>query len=215
MIIFGFRGVRMTRDTGLFDCPDCQRTTEYRLRGVRNFITLYFIPIVPLTWEGGDEEVRCSVCKSKYPAGVLDGSWPAEESLDDIDQIDWMIRQFAMIPMLVSKGIVQESDRQLMIQLFKKNFDVLPDPDQLNHEIEHVQTHGIEASMEALALVNTTLDDWQKRKMIKAAWQMGVADGPLDPSEWKVLASLGEALGMPAEQIDAAIVEAEQQLAEN
>ena len=63
--------------------------------------------------------------------------------------------------------------------------------------------------MQDLAVVRDTLDHSQKIEMIKAAWRMGVIDGPLEPHEWKVLADLGESLGMSAKSIDDAIVEAE------
>ena len=102
----------MTRDTGTFECLDCQCSTEYRLRAKRNFITVYFIPIVPLNWEAGDEEVQCVMCKSKFPAGILDGSWPMEHPDSLKDSFDFMIRRFALIPMLVSDGSVQTNQKR-------------------------------------------------------------------------------------------------------
>ena len=199
----------MTRDTGTFECLDCQCSTEYRLRAKRNFITVYFIPIVPLNWEAGDEEVQCVMCKSKYPAGILDGSWPMEHPDSLKDSFDFMIRRFALIPMLLSNGSVQESDKEQLCGLCWQSYGGHVDLEQLDAEIQHIQTHGIDDSMQDLAVVRDTLEHSQKRDMIKAAWRMGIVDGPLEQHEWKVLADLGESLGMSAKSIDDAIVEAE------
>lgn len=199
----------MTRDTGMFECLDCQRSTEYRLRALRNFFTLYFIPVFPLTWQSGDEEVQCTICKSKYPVGILDGSWPVEHPDSLQDSFDWMVRRFALVPMLVANGIVRESDKQLLYGLCWESYGGQVDLEQLDAEIQHVQTHGIDVSMEDLNVVKDTLEPSQKRDMVKAAWRMGAADGPLESHEWKVLADLGESLGMSAKSIDDAIVEAE------
>lgn len=209
MILFGIGSIRMTRDTGTFECLDCQRSTEYRLRAKRNFITVYFIPVIPLHWESGDEEVQCTVCKSKYPAGILDGTWPIEHPDSIQESFNFMIRRFALVPMLVSNGIVQQSDLERLSGLCWQSYGGPVDPEQLDAEIQHVQTQGVADSMEALAVVKDTLDQSQKREMVKAAWRMGVMDGPLEPHEWKILADLGESLGMSAKSIDDAIVEAE------
>ena len=138
----------MTRDTGTFECLDCQCSTEYRLRAKRNFITVYFIPIVPLNWEAGDEEVQCVMCKSKYPAGILDGSWPMEHPDSLKDSFDFMIRRFALVPMLVSGGSVQESEKEHLCGLCWQSYGGQVDLEQLDVEIQHVQTHGIDDSMQ-------------------------------------------------------------------
>ena len=199
----------MTRDTGTFECLDCQRSTEYRLRALRNFFTLYFITIIPLTCQSGNEEVQCLACRAKYPAGILDGSWPVEHPDSLQDSFYFMIRRFALVPMLVSGGIVQESDKEWLCGLCWAGYGGQVDLEQLDAEIEYVQTHGIDQSMEDLAIVKDTLDKTQKIEMVTAAWRMGVIDGRLEPHEWKVLAKLGESLGMSAKSIDNAITEAE------
>ena len=199
----------MTRDTGTFECLDCQRSTEYRLRALRNFFTLYFIPVLPLTWQSGNEEVQCAVCKSNFPVEVLDGSWPSEHPDSLKESFDWMVRRFALIPMLVAGGSIKESDRELLYGICWQSYGGQLDLEQLEAEIQHVLTHGIDVSMKDLNVVKDTLDQPQKSEMIKAAWRMGIADGPLESHEWKVLADLGESLDMSAESIDDAVVEAE------
>ena len=106
-------------------------------------------------------------------------------------------------------GSVQESDIERLCGLCWGSYGGQVDLEQLDAEIQHIQTHGIDVSMEDLAVVKDTLDHAQKSEMVKAAWRMGVVDGPLESHEWKVLANLGESLGMSAKAIDDAVVEAE------
>lgn len=208
MIIFGVRGITMTRDEGFFDCPDCQRSTEYRLRGVRNFFTLYFIPVIPLNWEPGNEHVRCEQCRQQFPPGALDGTWPADDATE-LEGFGWLVRRFALVPMLVAGGVIRESDKQRLKAICLEDPDGHIDMDMLDQEIQQVRKAGVEASMEILSVVARTMVDHRKSELITAAWRLAEADGGPDPAQWKVLAGLGEAMNMSAEQIDAVIADAE------
>jgi predicted RNA-binding Zn-ribbon protein involved in translation (DUF1610 family) len=66
---------------GLFHCPRCGGDRRYRRRAGRRFLTLFFIPVIPLTRAG--EHVRCTTCRARYHAGARrvtrrgSGRWPA------------------------------------------------------------------------------------------------------------------------------------------
>ena len=69
LIIWGLRVVYRTIAQGVFFCRKCGGDRRYRRRAGRRFITLFFIPLIPLTRTG--EHVQCTTCKTRYVTEVL------------------------------------------------------------------------------------------------------------------------------------------------
>jgi hypothetical protein len=69
LIIWGLRVVYRTIARGVFFCRKCGGDRSYRQRTGRRYITLFFIPLVPLTRTG--EHVQCTTCKTRYVTEVL------------------------------------------------------------------------------------------------------------------------------------------------
>jgi tellurite resistance protein len=69
LIIVGLRVLYHTIGQGTFHCQRCGGDREYRHRAGRRWITLLFIPVIPLTKVG--EHVKCAVCGTWYRMGVL------------------------------------------------------------------------------------------------------------------------------------------------
>ncbi len=70
IIIYGTRGVTSNLEEGDFHCPHCQNESSYKLKQVRRFFTLFFIPIFPIS--SGIRYVECGNCGSQYEEAVLD-----------------------------------------------------------------------------------------------------------------------------------------------
>jgi len=69
LIIWGLRVVYQTLGKGVFFCRRCGGDRTYRHRAGRRFITLFFIPLIPLTRTG--QHVQCLSCKTRYVTEVL------------------------------------------------------------------------------------------------------------------------------------------------
>ena len=69
LIIWGLRVVYRTLGQGVFFCRRCGGDREYRHRAGRRFITVFFIPLIPLAKTG--EHVQCLACKTRYVTEVL------------------------------------------------------------------------------------------------------------------------------------------------
>jgi zinc-ribbon family len=69
LIIFGLRVYYRTTGRGTFHCQRCGGDRGYRLRSGRNWIHLFFIPLIPLGHAG--EFVQCDRCGTRYSADVL------------------------------------------------------------------------------------------------------------------------------------------------
>ncbi len=69
LIIWGLRVFYRTLGRGAFFCRRCGGDREYRHRTGRRFITVFFIPLIPLKPTG--DHVQCLTCKSRYVTDVL------------------------------------------------------------------------------------------------------------------------------------------------
>ena len=69
LIIWGLRVFYRTLGQGAFFCRRCGGDREYRHRTGRRYITVFFIPLIPLKPTG--DHVQCLTCKSRYVTDVL------------------------------------------------------------------------------------------------------------------------------------------------
>jgi hypothetical protein len=69
LIIWGLRVIYRTLGQGVFFCRRCGGDREYRHRAGRRFVTVFFIPLIPLSRTG--EHVKCLTCKTRYVTEAL------------------------------------------------------------------------------------------------------------------------------------------------
>jgi zinc-ribbon family len=69
MLIWGLCVIYRTLGRGVFFCRRCGGDREYRYRAGRRYVTVFFIPLVPLKKTG--EHVQCLTCKIRYVTEVL------------------------------------------------------------------------------------------------------------------------------------------------
>jgi hypothetical protein len=69
LVIWGLRVMYRTIARGVFFCRKCGGDRDYRRRTGRRYITLFFIPLIPLNKTG--EHVQCARCKTRYVTEVL------------------------------------------------------------------------------------------------------------------------------------------------
>jgi len=69
LIIWGLSVVYRTLGRGVFFCRRCGGDREYRHRSGRRYVTVFFIPLLPLMKTG--EHVQCLTCKTRYVTEVL------------------------------------------------------------------------------------------------------------------------------------------------
>jgi hypothetical protein len=68
-IIWGLHVIYRTLGRGVFFCRRCGGDREYRHRAGRRYVTVFFIPLVPLMKTGA--HVQCLTCKTRYVTEVL------------------------------------------------------------------------------------------------------------------------------------------------
>ena len=75
LILFGTKDRRKVVANGQFVCPKCEVGRDYDVISLREWVTLFFIPIVPTANEKGKEYfVECRKCEQEYETDVLEKS---------------------------------------------------------------------------------------------------------------------------------------------
>lgn len=69
LIIWGLRVFFRTIGHGEFHCQRCGGDRQYRHRSGRRYLTIFFIPVIPLNRVG--EHVQCATCGTRYRMDVL------------------------------------------------------------------------------------------------------------------------------------------------
>ena len=67
--MIGVTELSISKRSGIFHCPGCRDTRPCKVRGTYRFLTIYFVPLIPL--ELVSEHVRCQICREQYPTRVL------------------------------------------------------------------------------------------------------------------------------------------------
>ena len=63
--MIGLSTTKPVIDTGSFDCPKCHQQRSYQRKLIKNWISIYFIPIIPIGSSG--EVLQCTKCKIEFP----------------------------------------------------------------------------------------------------------------------------------------------------
>ena len=72
LILFGTQYRRKVVGDGQFICPKCGVKREYEVISIKEWFTLFFIPILPTANnEGREDFVECGTCKTTFDTDVL------------------------------------------------------------------------------------------------------------------------------------------------
>lgn len=202
LIIYGTRGIKSTKERGQFHCPQCEAQSEYRLRSVRRFFTLYFIPLIPLDKQG--EFVSCSTCKGDFQPAVLNYR-PDTGNTEFLNNYEVAIKH-SMVRTLLADGSrhqAQIDKAHEIINNFGHNDITKPEMESYVTNIERMPG----SLQESMSKVNTQMNDHGKEMVIRAAFSVASANGPIEPSEISVMQEIASAMNMEEDHMKRVMAE--------
>jgi len=203
MIIFGTRGVRSTKATGNFNCPQCEADRGYRHRKVTQFFTLYFIPLIPLGSKG--EYVECNHCKGTFITRVLDNS-KSVDKLAFMAMYEQAIRH-VMVKIMLADGVIDINERKTVLAIINKYGHNDMSSFQLDDYIKEVQADSSDIST-YLKHVGPSLNEHGKELLVKCALDVAYSDGHFDDSERAMIMKMGEVMEMSSAHVKGIMAEA-------
>jgi hypothetical protein len=189
LIIWGLRIVYLTIGQGVFFCRRCGGDRDYRHRSGRRFITVFFIPLIPLARTG--EHIQCLTCKTRYVTEVLDQPTAAQMQ----DQLPAGLRALAVV--MLNAGD-QESGpaRRRAIDVVRDAGDREFGESALDVDLAKPR----EAHAAAIVALGGQLQAHAREWYLAEAIRIGLADGPLSPAERTAAEYIAATLGMTQAQ---------------
>jgi uncharacterized tellurite resistance protein B-like protein len=203
MILIGTMNLTRTRDRGNFYCPTCALTQTYRLRARRPWLTLYFIPTVPV---GAVEEfVQCDQCRSTWDLSVLAMDQQSHELAQEQQFRDEALRASVLI--VIADGQISENEIEALQRIGTRLLERPVERDELGHLCSVAQQNQIEAANYVLT-VSKRWSQEQRSRALQAMFLAATADGQMGESQIKVLTRMREILEFTDNEYEDAIEEA-------
>jgi len=191
MILIGEMNLTYTKGVGEFYCPTCQKENPCQHKRVRRFLTIYFIPMIPLDLVS--EHVRCLTCRENHPIaamGLRAGDYERESQ-----------RQFAadvkrvMVLTMIADGVIEESEIETIQQFFRRLGEEELSREQILHEAAQAERAKTGASIYAQVISNRRTEE-EKVWIVRGAFAVATADGNLSDERLAQLKQLPSALGI-------------------
>ncbi len=200
-LIWGLRVFYRTIAQGVFYCRKCGGDRNYRLRSGRRFITIFFIPLIPLNKVG--EHVQCATCKSRYVTDVLREPTTAQMQSALADGM-----RAAVVAMLAAGAPVGGPARQRAITAIREAGLVSYNDEALEADLAK-SGGGLDSVLAGLA---AQLRPEAKERYLEEVIRVGMADAPLTTGERIAAEAIAAALGMTQAQALGVITLTEQKL---
>jgi hypothetical protein len=197
ILIFGVRARVKKIGDGVFFCQRCGADRHYVLQQIRRWFTLFFVPIFPVGKALG-EQVKCETCGTSYRPEVLNA--PTSASLADSLRGATRVASVAMIG-AGDRG--NPAARTCAISVVKAAGAETYDETWLSNDLDAVDPASLFDFMAPLA---NGLTPPGKEAFLAQIARVGLADGPLNGDETKVLERIGEMLGLSAAHVRGIIV---------
>jgi hypothetical protein len=185
LIIFGLRMFYRTIAQGTFYCRRCGGDRPYRHRAGRRWLTLFFLPVIPLNSAG--EHVQCLTCRTRYVTDAL--SVPTTAQMQAALPAGMRAAASAM---LRSGDPASPVARQRAIEAVAGAGMPGYDEAALNADL----TQPFEAIRPALNQVGAQLTFQAREWYLADVIRIGMADGPLTDGERQAALAIGLDLGM-------------------
>jgi hypothetical protein len=189
LIIWGWRVIYHTIAQGMFYCRKCGGDRSYRHRAGRRFITVFFIPLIPLTKTG--EHVQCDTCKTRYVTEVL--ASPTAASMQAA--IPAGVRAMVTI-MLRTGGMDSFPARSRAIDAVRGAGQHDYDEGMLARDL----SNSLETARQMVGHLGAQLRPEAKEWHLAETVRIGMADGPLTGNERATAEMIAADLGMTQAQ---------------
>ncbi len=139
MILIGTTALTRTTDRGDFQCPGCGTTTGYRLRHRRTFLTVYFIPLFPLS--GAEAFLQCDRCSQTWDPSAAVGDHAATRAAAASATADQTLR--AAILATLRDGEVDDREIDALINLANQRLRMNLDREELGRRCSAAAQAGV------------------------------------------------------------------------
>ena len=199
MLIWGLCVIYRTLGRGVFFCRRCGGDREYRHRAGRRYVTIFFIPLIPLMKTG--EHVQCLTCRIRYVTEVL--RLPTTVQM----QLAHVAGMRAMVAIMLRAGDpASPLARRRALEAVTGAGDRSYDEDALEADLGE----PAETAKPKVSALGAQLQIEAREWCLAEAVRIAMADGPLTGAERVAAEHLAGTLGMTQAQAIGVITLTEQ-----
>jgi tellurite resistance protein len=187
MVWIGTMNLTRTVDRGNFYCPTCGSNQAYRLRHRRPFLTIYFIPVVPVG--AAEPFVQCEGCRSHWDPSVLEMTRESHEEAQREQFREEALR--AAILVTIADGSITDEEIDALLRVSNNLLQRPLEREELGMQCASAQRLGVPAENYILSVKNRWSEE-QCRAALQAAFLAASAGGDLNDQQVKMLARLQE-----------------------
>jgi hypothetical protein len=204
LIMWGLRVIYRTLGQGVFFCRLCGGDREYRRRSGRRYVTVFFIPLIPLAPTGA--HVQCLTCKTRYVTEVL--RLPTTAAM----QLALAAGTRALVVAMLRAGDpASPQARRRAIEAVTGAGEVGYDEIALDADL----AEPADAGRPKIAALGDQLQVQAREWYLAEAVRIGMADGSLTSAERAAAGQLAAVLGMSKAQAIGVIMLTEQGAGQN
>ncbi|GAA4229493.1 hypothetical protein GCM10022254_22100 [Actinomadura meridiana] len=185
LLVFGLTAVFRTVSEGTFHCPRCGGDRAYRRRAGRRWISVFFVPVVPL-WRLG-EAVVCRTCRVRFPPSAL----RTPTALEMVEALAAAMRAAAAL-VLRSGDPADAAARARAAVTVTGYGEPEYDGDAIDADLTLPRPFLEREVAEAEPHLAVEAKEW----FLAQAVRIGLADGPLGEGERRELHGIADLLGM-------------------
>jgi len=204
LILWGLRVIYRTLGQGVFFCRLCGGDREYRRRSGRRYVTVFFIPLIPLARTG--VHVQCLTCKTRYVTEVL--RLPTTAAM----QLALAAGTRALVVAMLRAGDpASPQARRRAIEAVTS----AGEPGYDDGALDAGLAEPADAARPKIAALGDQLQAQAREWFLAVAVRIGMADGPLTSAERAAAGQLAAVLGMSKAQAIGVIMLTEQGAGQN
>lgn len=200
MILIGTMNLTRTRERGDFYCPNCQSTQSYRLRARRPFLTLYFIPTIPVG--GAEVFVDCDGCRQNWDVAILQQDRASHEAHMESQFRDEAIRSAVLV--VLADGTTSDTEIQALRRIATRLLERDVDREELGHLCSIAKENRIEASNYVMS-VSPRWNPSQRSLALQAMFLAATAEAGMGEKQMGVLTEMQEILEMSPMEFESSI----------
>ncbi len=203
MLIIGSTQLTYTKNRGSFHCPRCNQEQPFRHRRKREFLTLYFIPVLPLQLVS--EFVECGTCRSTFDlqiASMSAGEIRASQRQNALE----MIRR-VLVVIVAADDQVSENELSAVTHFARQYELPVVSADQIMREAAAVRQAQVDLR-HYISYVAQQLTREDRELLIYHGFLAATAGGDLSPARQQLLQQLPAAVGVPEDRFREIIVRA-------
>ncbi len=200
MIIIGTMNLTRTLGHGNFYCPTCRAIQPYRQRSRRPFLTIYFIPTVPVG--RAEQFVQCEHCKDCWDVSVLEMNREHHEAIEENTFSDQAVRSAILV--VLADGVMTENEISALQQIASRLLNRSVDREELGQLCSIAKENRIEAKNYVLT-VSRRWNQHQRSIALQAMFLAATAEGEMGDAQIQLLAEMRDLLDLSDQEYETAI----------